>query len=775
MLKVGFAARVAVAVASVALALQAEPAPGDLFREYSYTVRFGEVHPGATRKNIDRMLKGAMAERLLQIPSVSGVVRAEVSIEYWGGHIGTSDQKFQVNGGEWVQIPQPSGTPTRPQCYYRTILGRATVPLPVESLKAGGNAFRFTAGPQLCYSFGWGFYWVYGFTVRLYYDPKNPPEARIASPVAGSEIGDYPRLVAEARHPSEPITKVEFLAHYEDFNWEGDGNFRQWHYITERGALARHIGTATAPPYAVTWDTAWVPDQEEPVRIAARVTNMAGQVYMTPEVRVKLRRDDRSVKMYRATDVPEAFGVRIGRRKECKIVVDGALENARAARLVLSTWSAAHGDEIGMNGSKLAGAIGLVHNYSFDSLPVPVRNLRRENTIHIFSNTKEHALEVNWPGPVLLVEYGPPALRPAAWGDAARPYRIPLEANAAGFARVDKPVEAAVDFAAALRGLGVKGAFDPRTLRVVETGADGSVMNADVPFQYDEGTLTWLMEGRTAAHATRRYAAYFGAGNRQSTPALAVADDVPYEGQASVRVTTPAGVYTYQKEGAGFASLRDPQGAEWIGYRPGGRAAGEFRGIPNLGKPFGHPGYTGESGSVTRVVSRGPLKVRLLSERRDRKWAAAWDIFPHYARLTVLRNDGPYWFLYEGTPGGKLDLENGFQLLPGGKRISLAQAWNGDMQGSEWAAFGGNGSKRVLYVANHQDDGAPDQYYQMDGEMTVFGFGREYRCCGQYLDWSPAEFTVGFAEATEFNAVAEAVNSAWRPLRVRAGAPERRP
>lgn len=33
--------------------------------------------------------------------------------------------------------------------------------------------------------------------------------------------------------------------------------------------------------------------------------------------------------------------------------MDGALENVRAARLVLSTWSAAHGDEIGMNGSKL--------------------------------------------------------------------------------------------------------------------------------------------------------------------------------------------------------------------------------------------------------------------------------------------------------------------------------------------------------------------------------------------------------------------------------------
>lgn len=763
------------AALAVAAMLSAEPAPGDLFREFTFTQRFGEVDPQAKRQGIERMLRNAMAERRLELPSLAGVVRAEVSIEYWGGHIGTSDQKFQVNGGEWIAIPQPTGTPTRPQCYYRTVLGRATVPVPLENLKAGGNIFRFTAGPQLCYSFNWGFYWVYGFTVRLYYDPESPLEARVVSPAEGAEIGDHPRLAVEARHPSDPITRVEFIGQYEDFNWEGDGRFRQWHYITERGNLRRHIGTATAPPYAVTWDTTWVPDQDQPVRIAARVATAGGYIYMTPAVTVRLRRQGRSVKMYRASEVPEAFGVRVGRRKECRIALDGPLENARTARLVLSTWSAAHGDEIGINGFKLAGPIGLVHNYSFDALPVPVRRLKRDNTVHIFSETTHHALEVNWPGPALLVEYGPPPLQPAGWHDAARPYRLLLEADASGFTRIDKPAEAQVDFAAALRERGERAAFDPATLRVVEVAADGSAADPEVPFQYDGNTLTWLIKGRTAPHAVRRYAAYFGAVRGSAAPPLEVTDDVPYEGQASVRVATPAGVYTYHKEGAGFASILDRQGAEWIGYRPGGRAAGEFRGIPNLGKPFGHPGYTGESGSTTRIVSRGPLKVRLLSERRDGKWAALWDIFPHYARMTLLRNDGPYWFLYEGTPGGRLDLDNGFQLFADGRRKPLAESWSGDLPGTEWIAFTGNGSPRMLYVVNHQDDGAPDQYYQMDRSMTVFGFGREYTCCGQYLNASPAEFTIGFAEATDYHSVAEAVESAWRPMRARTGKIERRP
>jgi hypothetical protein len=735
--------RVALAAVCSVPALRADPAPGG-------------------------MLAAARAERGLEIPSLAGAVRAEVSVEYWGGHI-AGGQEFQVNGGEWRPIQQPEGTPGRPQCYYRTLLGRATTPLPLGELKEGRNVFRFTAGPQLCHGFNWGFYWIYSFTVRLYYTPDRPPAARITSPAPGAEIGDFPRLVAEAGSASEPVSRVEFLAHYEDFNWEGDGEFRQWHYITARGSLARHAGTAFSPPYAVTWDTSWVPDQDAPVRIAARVTDAAGLIYVTPEVGVRLWRRGRSVKMYKAVDVPEAFGVRTGRRKECRFTVDGPLEQARAARIVLSTWSAAHGEEIAFNGAKIAGATGLIHSYSFDALPVPPRLLRMGgNSFSIFSNTDEHAFEVNWPGPVLLVEYGEPAARPSGWADPQRDQRIPVEVNAAGYARADKPAEARLPLPSKAKGV-----------RLVEIGPAGEAIDGDVPFQLEDGgagdrtTIVWLMKGRTAAHATRRYAVYFGSGADAARQPLEVADGAVFEGQPSVRVATPSAVYTYHKEGAGFASIRDRDGVEWVGYRPGGRSAGEYRGIPNLGDDFGHPGQTGASGSISRLETRGPVRVRIVSERRDGKWACRWDIYPGYASMTMLRNDKPYWFLYEGTPAGTLDLANGFQWFANGLRKTLAESWSGDLPGPEWVAFGVGG--RSLFLVNHQDDDAPDQYWPMDGNMTVFGFGREFRCCRQYLDWPAATFTIGFAEGTDYDSIAFAVDSAWRPLRVRVGEVERRP
>ena len=65
-----------------------------------------------------------------------------------------------------------------------------------------------------------------------------------------------------------------------------------------------------------------------------------------------------------------------------------------------------------------------------------------------------------------------------------------------------------------------------------------------------------------------------------------------YQGQPSYKIQTPSATWIYHKQGAGFASLLDPDGNDWIGYRPGGRAAGEFRGIPNLIHPGAgmHPG-----------------------------------------------------------------------------------------------------------------------------------------------------------------------------------------
>jgi hypothetical protein len=762
--------------------LRAEPQPGDVFREYVYQQRFHELNLASKRTDNVSLRQGSAGEHSLDMLDLDEAVRAEVSVEYWGGHIGTSGQVLRVNNGAWLDIPQPRNTPGKPQCYYRTVLGRATVPIPLEQLKRGRNVFEFRAGPQICYSFDWGFFWVYSFTLRVYYrDSKPHPVGEITSPANGAHIGDFPRLTASARSEMGAIRQVDFIGLYDDFNWEGDGIFRQWHYTTQSGAIRNHLGTAVKPPFGVTWDTQWVPDQSEPVLLAARLTDAHGITYITRPVEVRLARDDRSVKMFTSPDVPENFSVRTGARKECTIPIDADLGRARAARLVLSTWSAAHADEVGLNGDKLLDRIGPVHNFSFDSIPVPLNHLRRGvNKFHIFSNTKEHAAEVNWPGPVLLVEFGPPAGAAedrGGWLDPLRQYRVVVEADPAGIERIDKPVEAEIDFGALLKAAGESRPFDPASLRVLEADAGGAPRA--VPFQYDAPELVALAQGRTPALARRRFQVYFSAGRSSAKAALPtalvqVADGVEFQGQPSFRVTTPTATYVYHKEGGGFAGLLDPEGREWIGYKPGGGSAGEYRGIPNLGY-YAHPGYTGEKGCDSKLISRGPLKVSILTEHHNGKSSLRWDIYPAYARMTVLKAELPYWFLYEGTPGGRMDLTHGYQVLSNGWRAPLSEAWNGSFQDAPWVYFGDESVKPVLFLASHQTDRAPAQYWPMEGNMVVFGFGREYHCCERFLTAVPAQYTIGFAGEGIYDAASRIIESAYRDIHVYVSTLERRP
>ena len=397
----------------------AQPKPGDIFREFTFnygktkSTSFSELDPNCPRKKDPTF---DMRDKAHQVPKkididLDKAVRAEMSVEYWGGHIGTSGQKFRVNEHEWIAVPQPTGMSGNPVCYYRTLLGNNAVPIPLDQLRQGTNIVQFTAGPQIKYNFNWGFYWIYDFTIRVYYDASKPhPTGRIATPAAGTVLGDKPTVSAETASSGAAVRQVDFVGFYEDFDWSGDGPFRKWQYQTEHGVRKHHIGTAAEAPFRVIWDNEWVPDQQQPMQIAAIITDANGMSFMTPALEsIGLERANRTVKMYRAANVPEAFAVRVKKRMTCKIPVPDSPQGAIRAHLLLSTWSAAHAEEIGWNDRKLVERVGLVHNYSFDTIDVPLDLLRQgDNTFYLYSATTEHAAEVNWPGPVLLVEFRKP-------------------------------------------------------------------------------------------------------------------------------------------------------------------------------------------------------------------------------------------------------------------------------------------------------------------------------------------------------------------------------
>lgn len=391
---------------------QAVPAPGEVFREYTFRTErehFGVLDPYAGHLEANNIRQGEPpgTPKMLEIDSLEGATRAEIAVEYWGGHIGTTRQGFHVNGNDWVPLPQPVGTLHQPESYFRTLLGNPPVQIPLEWLQEGANAFQFTAGTQCYNDFKWGFYWIYSFTVRVYYSPERPHVVgRIASPHAQQVVDDYPTIEVVVDGHASSAARVDVIGRYTDFSWSGTGAFSEWHYQLMQGNIKRHIGSSKEVPAQIRWNTEWVPDQDEPVGLIARVTDQAGTVSTTGIVEVNLKRSARSVRMYKSVNLPQGFGVRVGQRMECTIPIDDDLSYVKDARLVLSTWSAAHADELALNGRRLIERVGPVHDVSFDSIPVPVSYLRNgDNVFSIYAQTHHHAAEVNWPGPVLLLEF----------------------------------------------------------------------------------------------------------------------------------------------------------------------------------------------------------------------------------------------------------------------------------------------------------------------------------------------------------------------------------
>jgi hypothetical protein len=398
-----------------------------------------------------------------------------------------------------------------------------------------------------------------------------------------------------------------------------------------------------------------------------------------------------------------------------------------------------------------------------------------------------------WPAPATYAQGG--------WAFPDRRYRVPLTVNVNNVARIDRPAEARLDFAALLRAAGGSGGLNRASLKVVEVDAGGAAVDTDVPFQFDalpnrsDGVLVFLLKSTTQAGQTRRFHVYFDSRGTFSAPnfpdRVQLADEANYRGQDSLKITTKDATnatnatFYYHKRGGGFASMLDRAGRDWIDYDVGNKS---FRGIPNAGE-WGHPGFPigdGTLGANTTVVVDGPLRAVIRSTTEDGQTEWTWLMYPGHATMIVNKirkvngQPVPYWFLYEGTPGGLFQSQN-FVVRSDGVRNIDNQGWSGDLN-PEWAYFGDADANlnRVLFVSQHTNETVIDSYRPQDNSgpdtiqpllpMTVFGFGRlPDNTLSRLLTAENVRFTIGFAESDEFNQASAAVNAAYRDLRVTVG------
>lgn len=226
-------------------------------------------------------------------------------------------------------------------------------------------------------------------------------------------------------------------------------------------------------------------------------------------------------------------------------------------------------------------------------------------------------------------------------------------------------------------------------------------------------------------------------------------DELVYQEQTSLRISTAAYTAVYHLEGCGLAGLWDRDGKDWITYRPSGGEYGHYRGIPNMGlNSFGHPGYA--FGATTTIMTATDKHLQLESTSADGAWRTRWDFHPDHADHQVLAAATNYWWLYEGTPGGYFRPGVQYMLLPDGSRHPCNTRYAASVSDARTVMFVDPETQRGLEIAAHTPESTRDLYWPMGGEggMTVWGFGRYDDEAGVHplLQQVPAWFSFRFVE-----------------------------
>ena len=215
-----------------------------------------------------------------------------------------------------------------------------------------------------------------------------------------------------------------------------------------------------------------------------------------------------------------------------------------------------------------------------------------------------------------------------------------------------------------------------------------------------------------------------------------------YEGRQHYKIETPKITYWYDIKGGGFSRIIDDEENDWVTFKMEpwdefpGSAAGAFRGLPNMvfegnNGGAGHPGHD----KCTSWIE----DKKIVTESLSGKWKWSWEFFEDHAVMNVLKTDTSraYWFLYEGTSGGKFDPENTYfgTNIFGPEKLSYDYS-NGNiyLNTFQWIYTGNWKAENTFYIVQVTADDEPDmasllgntekRFDSPDG-MTVFGFGRD--------------------------------------------------
>jgi hypothetical protein len=334
---------------------------------------------------------------------------ADLALELWGGHPGTTNRRVTVNGRSTFRIPD---APDKDCQHLYPVL-----PLKLTDLVPGFNALQFACDQGTTF---WGHFIVGEACLRTHLKPDHLDLTKLglagatlavkAEPAADREqirlaLDGPPALLAK-------VAGVRFEGHYLGYDENGRGSPAGWHGFPKRREPVGYVGVAEKPPFAADWDVSMLPAQDGvKVRAVVRFKDAPDLEYVTPALdglRVAPPRRA-AVRLYPAKDIPHPFWVRADRKQSCTIDLDGDPAKVERAELHVVIWDGGAGDAkepFTLNGKPLPVAGAGKHDVLYRRIPVEPGLLKKgPNRVELHSDTEYHGIEVLLPGPALVVRW----------------------------------------------------------------------------------------------------------------------------------------------------------------------------------------------------------------------------------------------------------------------------------------------------------------------------------------------------------------------------------
>lgn len=368
--------------------------------------------PFAAFQNQFKDLHEVWQNGFVQIPineDVTTIRAAELYLEVWGGHPGTSNKRVTVNGRTTYSLPE-NGTHLR-QCTHLY----PSLPLRITDLVRGYNALQFACDKGVSF---WGHFIVDEACLRTELPVGHvalaaAARADFSARVRAETVGEVITLsLATEGTGGDDIASVEFHGCYEGYDENGSGEERGWHGFTRQREVIGHLGTVTTAPFALVWDVSMLPAQEHvAVRAVVRFKSTPELIYRTPlNDQLKISpRSDVEVAVFGVKDLPAPFWSRANRPGSAVIMLPMNPATIERAELHSVSWTGGPGEVkeyFQLNDHHFPVAEGSDHRSHYTVFPVDRHLLRTgENTIEIRSDTQHHGIEMLTPGPALLIRY----------------------------------------------------------------------------------------------------------------------------------------------------------------------------------------------------------------------------------------------------------------------------------------------------------------------------------------------------------------------------------